>query len=116
MLPNRFAPYVLDQAEIPLERKWHALTREERARLLAALTRFDFGEVSEIPIDRGEVTAGGVNLKEVDPKTMMSRLVNGLFFAGEMLDVAGEIGGYNLQAAYSTGWVAGEEAVKYLLA
>ena len=116
MLPNRFVPYVFDQAEIPLDRKWHALTREERARLLAALTRFDFGEVSEIPIDRGEVTAGGVNLKEVDPKTMMSQLAKGLFFAGEMLDIAGEIGGYNLQAAYSTGWVAGEEAVKYLLA
>ncbi|SRR5579883_2737832 len=115
LLPNAFVPYVLKQADIPLDRKWNALTRSERDHLTTALTDYDFGEVSEIPIDRGEVTAGGVDLKEVDPKTMMSRLHSGLFFAGEMLDIAGEIGGYNLQAAYSTGWVAGEEAVKFVV-
>ena len=114
LLPNRFAPYVLAQAEIPFDRKWNALTREERTRMLTALTRYDFGAVSEVPLERGEVTAGGVSLKELDPKTMMSRIIPGLFFAGEMLDIAGEIGGYNLQAAYSTGWVAGEEAMKLL--
>src|SRR5205823_2795254 len=100
-------PHVLLQADIPSDRKWHALTREERVRLLTALTNYSFGAVSEIPIDRGEVTAGGIALTEVSPSTMMSRKVPGLFFAGEMLDVAGEIGGYNLQAAYSTGWIAG---------
>jgi len=114
LLPNRFVPYVLAQADIPPDRKWNALTKDERGRLLSSLTDYDLGEVREIPIDRGEVTAGGVSLKEVDPKTMMSRLHPGLFFAGEMLDIAGEIGGYNLQAAYSTGWVAGEEAVKFI--
>lgn len=115
LLPNRFVPYVLGQAEIPLDRKWNALTREERIRLNATITNYRFGSVSEIPIDRGEVTAGGVSLKEVDPKTMRSKLVENLYFAGEMLDVAGEIGGYNLQAAYSTGWVAGREAARILL-
>ncbi len=113
ILPNRFVPYVLAQSEISIERKWGELTRAERGRLLVKLVRYDFGEISEIPMERGEVTAGGVSLKEVNPKTMMSRRVAGLFFAGEMLDIAGEIGGYNLQAAYSTGWVAGEEAVRY---
>jgi predicted Rossmann fold flavoprotein len=114
ILPNRFVPYILSQADLPIDRKWYAFTKEERTRLLSALTAYDFGEVREIPIDRGEVTAGGVSLKEVDSKTMMSRLHPGLFFAGEMLDIAGEIGGYNLQAAYSTGWVAGTEAVSHL--
>lgn len=115
VLPNRLVPFVLDQADIPHNRKWNALTREERARLLRRLVRFELGVVSDIPIDRGEVTAGGVSLTEVDPKTMRSKLHDGLFFAGEMLDIAGEIGGYNLQAAYSTGWVAGEEAAKLLM-
>jgi predicted Rossmann fold flavoprotein len=114
VLPNRFVPFVMSQADVIKERRWNALTREERGRLTSTLTRYSFGPVSEIPLERGEVTSGGVALGEVDPKTMMSRRLPGLFFAGEMLDVAGEIGGYNLQAAYSTGWVAGEEAVKHV--
>ena len=63
-----------------------------------------------VDIDRGEVTAGGVSLDEVDPRTMRSRRVKGLFMAGEILDIAGRVGGYNLQAAFSTGYVAGAEA------
>ncbi len=114
MLPNSFVPVVLESANIPKERRWNALTREERQRIGVTLLRYPFGAVSEIPLERGEVTSGGVALDEVDPKTMMSRLRPGLFFAGEMLDLAGEIGGYNLQAAYSTGWIAGEEAVRFL--
>ncbi len=114
LLPNRIVPLVLEQASVPFERKWHELTREERMRLASTLVHFNFGEASEVPLERGEVTSGGVALSEVDPKTMMSRMLPGLFFAGEMLDVAGEIGGYNLQAAYSTGWVAGENAVTFL--
>jgi predicted Rossmann fold flavoprotein len=116
VLPNRLVPFVMDQAEVPHNRKWSALTKDERSRLQKRLQRFELGGVSDIPIDRGEVTAGGVSLSEVDPRTMRSKLTEGLYFAGEMLDIAGEIGGYNLQAAYSTGWVAGEEAVAALLA
>jgi predicted flavoprotein YhiN len=97
------------------DRRWNALSRQDRSRLATTLLRYRFGSISEIPLERGEVTSGGVALTEVDPKTMMSRLFHGLFFAGEMPDIAGEIGGYNLQAAYSTGWVAGEEAMKFLL-
>jgi predicted Rossmann fold flavoprotein len=114
LLPNRFVPFVMEQAEVPSDRKWHELTRDERARLASTLVHYSFGEVSDVPLERGEVTSGGVALGEVDPKTMMSRVRSGLFFAGEMLDVAGEIGGYNLQAAYSTGWVAGDSAVDFL--
>jgi predicted Rossmann fold flavoprotein len=114
LLPNRFVPFVMEQADIINDRKWHELTRDERSRLVFTLISYSFGEVSDVPIERGEVTSGGIALDEVDLKTMMSRLHSGLFFAGEMLDVAGEIGGYNLQAAYSTGWVAGESAVNFL--
>jgi predicted Rossmann fold flavoprotein len=114
ILPNRLAPFVLQAAEVPQDRKWNSLKKEERQRLINTLLRYPLGVVSVIPIDRGEVTAGGVSLSEVDSKTMMSRKHPGLFFCGEMLDIAGEIGGYNLQAAYSTGWVAGQSAVEYL--
>ena len=114
LLPNRFVPFVMDQSEVPVDRKWHELTREERNRLATTLVHYSFGAISEVPLERGEVTSGGVALEEVDAKTMMSRIHPGLFFAGEMLDVAGEIGGFNLQAAYSTGWVAGESAVNFL--
>ena len=58
------------------------------------------------------VTAGGVDTRQVDPRTMASRLVEGLYFAGELLDVDGDTGGYNLQAAFSTGWVAGRSAAQ----
>jgi predicted Rossmann fold flavoprotein len=114
VLPNAIVPHILEQANISKERKWNALTRDERRDLERTLLGYDFGVVSEIPLERGEVTAGGVALTEVDGKTMMSKKLPGLFFAGEMLDVAGEIGGYNLQAAYSTGWLAGLSAAKYL--
>jgi predicted Rossmann fold flavoprotein len=114
LFPNRFVPFVMDEAEVPTDRKWHELTREERMRLAFTLVHYPFGEISDIPLERGEVTSGGVALDEVETKTMMSRIHPGLFFAGEMLDVAGEIGGYNLQAAYSTGWVAGESVVDLL--
>jgi hypothetical protein len=70
--------------------------------------------VKEIDIDRGEVTSGGIALNEVDPKTMSSRIVPGLFLCGEVLDIAGPVGGYNLQAAFSTGVVAGSAAAAAL--
>ena len=74
------------------------------------------GEAGEIPIDRGEVTAGGVALGEVSPKTMASKRVRGLYLAGEALDIAGSVGGYNLQAAFATGWIAGRSAARALAA
>jgi predicted Rossmann fold flavoprotein len=114
LLPNRFVPFVMEQADVITDRKWHELTREERSRLAETLVLYRFGDVMEVPLERGEVTSGGVALDEVDPNTMMSRIHPGLFLAGEMLDVAGEIGGYNLQAAYSSGWVAGEAAATFL--
>jgi predicted flavoprotein YhiN len=64
-----------------------------------------------VPLEKGEVVAGGVSLDEVDPKTMRSKCIKGLYLCGEILDIAGPVGGYNLQAAFATGYVAGETAV-----
>jgi len=68
------------------------------------------GSVEGVWLDKGEVVAGGVCLDEVDPQTMRSRLCRGLYLCGEVLDLAGPVGGYNLQAAFATGFVAGETA------
>jgi predicted flavoprotein YhiN len=67
-----------------------------------------------LPLTTAMVTAGGVSLKEIDPRTMASRLIKGLYFCGEVMDIDAETGGYNLQAAFSTGYVAGENAAAYV--
>ena len=115
-LPNAIVPTLFAQAEVPLEQKWKSLSKPMRRSLTAISKKYFLGDVKDVPIERGEVSAGGVALREVNPKTMRSRHVENLYFAGEVLDVAGEVGGFNLQAAYSTGWVAGESVAKALLA
>jgi len=86
------------------------ITKEERQRLAELLKAFDLKLLKPRPITEAIVTAGGVNVKEVNPQTMESKLIKGLYFAGEVLDIDGVTGGYNLQAAFSTGFVAGEAA------
>ncbi|MGQ9806273.1 MAG: NAD(P)/FAD-dependent oxidoreductase [Chlorobiales bacterium] len=115
-LPNAVVAPLLTQAEVPLEQKWNSLSKQMRRKLTAVSKKYFLSVVKEVPLERGEVSAGGVALFEVSPKTMRSRLVPNLYFAGEVLDVAGEVGGFNLQAAYSTGWVAGKSVAKSLLA
>jgi len=105
--PRALVPFVLREAGLAPGRRISEITRGERGALLATIKGWRVGVVGEVPLDRGEVTAGGVALDEVDPKSMASKLIGGLFIAGEALDVAGSVGGYNLQAAFSTGWVAG---------
>jgi predicted flavoprotein YhiN len=73
-----------------------------------------FNIKSTLPLSSAMVTAGGVSLKEIDPKTMASKLVEGLYFCGEVMDIDAETGGYNLQAAFSTGYVAGESAASFV--
>jgi len=115
-LPNAIVVPLFRQAEIPQEQKWHSLPKPMRRKLTAISKKYFLGMVKDVPIERGEVSAGGVSLQDVNPKTMQSRLVQNLYFAGEVLDVAGEVGGFNLQAAYSTGWVAGKHVATQLLA
>jgi predicted Rossmann fold flavoprotein len=109
-LPNRIIDFLLEQNDIVPELRCSSLNRLNRTKLVKILKEWKLGKVTEVDIEKGEVTAGGIPLKEVNPKTMRSRIVNGLFLCGEVLDIAGRVGGYNLQAAYSTGYVAGESA------
>ncbi|MDD2866262.1 MAG: NAD(P)/FAD-dependent oxidoreductase [Candidatus Omnitrophota bacterium] len=110
LLPGRMTGVVAAQAGVDPAKKCHQVTLQERRRLSAALKGFSFTVHRARPMDEAMVTSGGVSLKEINPKTMESRIVPGLFFCGEVLDLAASSGGYNLQAAFSTGFVAGESA------
>ena len=89
------------------DRKVREVTREERRRLGERVKAFPLVPTALGPVEEAVVTAGGVKVSEVDPKTMASRLVPGLYFAGELLDLDGYTGGFNLQIAWSTGHLAG---------
>jgi predicted Rossmann fold flavoprotein len=111
-LPRRLAECLLSAAAIPLDRTGPELSREERRRLIANLKGLTLAIEGTLGFQKAEVTTGGVALDEIDPTTLESRIVPGLHFAGEILDLDGRIGGYNFQAAWSTGWLAGESAAE----
>ncbi|OQA22982.1 MAG: HI0933-like protein [Chloroflexi bacterium ADurb.Bin360] len=90
----------------------HTIRAEERDGLAALLKDFRWRLTGALPLAAGMVTAGGIALKEVDPISFASRLIAGLYLAGEVLDLAADTGGYNLQAAFSTGYLAGAAAAK----
>lgn len=107
LLPHKMIPVVSRLSAIPSDKKCHDITREERGRLTALLKAFPVHIAGVRPIEEAIVTAGGVNVKEIQAKTMESKLVKGLYFAGEVLDVDAYTGGFNLQSAFSTGAAAG---------
>jgi predicted Rossmann fold flavoprotein len=107
--PARVAGDILEKSDIA-GKCGAQITREQRNRLIERIKEYRIGTVQHVPLEKGEVTAGGVNLDEVNPRTMESRLLPGLYICGEILDIAGPVGGYNLQAAFSTGYVAGLSA------
>lgn len=109
-VPERLVDELLSGTGIGRETRFSVLTRAGRAALASSLKALQLGDVKEVVLDKGEVVAGGVSLDEVDPQTMRSRLVSGLYLCGEVLDIAGPVGGYNLQAAFATGFVAGDSA------
>jgi predicted Rossmann fold flavoprotein len=109
-LPRRLGDALLQLAKVPAERKMAELSRAERAALLQTLKDARVAIRGTLGFKKAEVTAGGVALKEVDSRTMQSKRVPGLYLAGEVLDLDGPIGGYNFQAAFSTGWLAGQNA------
>ncbi len=113
-IPARLASRVLELLEIPQETKCASMTRRMRIDLADHLSGFPMIVEAVGGFDLAMVTRGGVDLMEVDPKSMESRLVPGLYFAGEVLDVDGDTGGYNLQAAFSTGFLAAERIKKRL--
>lgn len=107
LLPQKMIPVVVRRSGIPPEEKCNAVTREQRASLRNVLRHFRV-EVSGFgPLSGAIVTAGGVSVREIDPKTMQSKRVPGLYFAGEIIDVDAYTGGFNLQIAFSTGYAAG---------
>jgi predicted Rossmann fold flavoprotein len=115
LLPQKLIPVCLELIRIPAEKLCHQITAEERKRLRSWLKDFRFDITGHRSFRQAIITAGGVDLREVDPRTMESRLISGLFFAGEVLDLDADTGGYNLQAAFSTGWLAGRSAAESTL-
>ena len=107
LLGAKMIPVVIRLSGIPEDTRVNHITREQRQRLLRLLKAFPVAVSGARPIDEAIVTAGGVSTREVNPRTMESKLVSGLYFAGEVLDLDAYTGGFNLQIAWSTGYVAG---------
>ncbi|MBQ9319802.1 MAG: NAD(P)/FAD-dependent oxidoreductase, partial [Acidaminococcaceae bacterium] len=106
---------VLDAAYLDGNKPVSQITKNDRQELIGALKHFTIPLTGTRPVAEGIVTAGGVSLKEIDPKTMKAKRISGLYFAGEVMDVDGYTGGFNLQAAFSSGYVAGLNAAKQAL-
>lgn len=113
LLPRLMIPVMLEVCDIPGETKIHELTKQQRRRLIEHMKQFRISILEPRPLEEAIVTAGGVKTGEVNPGTMMSKRVEGLFFAGELLDVDAYTGGFNLQIAWCTGHLAGESAADY---
>lgn len=110
LLPQRLIMPVINLAGINVDKVMHQITKEERKKIIDVLKGLQVTLIGSRPLNEAIVTAGGVNVKEVNPQTMESKLIKGLYFAGEVLDIDGLTGGYNLQAAFSTGYTAGNFA------
>ena len=107
LLPQKMIPIVIEKAEINEEKRVNEITKEERKNLVKVLKKFELTIKDFRPVEEAIITSGGINIKEINPKTMESKLVKGLYFAGEIIDVDSYTGGFNLQIAYSTGYTAG---------
>lgn len=113
LLPRKMIVPFIEMTDVHPDKKGNQITLEERARLARLLKSLRFNIEKSLPLNTAMVTAGGVSLNEIDPRTMASRLIQGLYFCGEVMDIDADTGGYNLQAAFSTGYVAGEHAAGY---
>ena len=107
LLPSKSIETIVELSKIDKNKKVNEINKEERKNLIYLLKNFELTVKSFRDINEAIVTAGGVSTKEINPKTMESKIVEGLYFAGEIIDVDGYTGGFNLQIAYSTGYVAG---------
>lgn len=107
LLPKKMIPVIIRKSNINFEKKVNEITKEERKQLINSIKNFTIEIEGFRSIDEAIITAGGVSIKEINPKTMESKIVKGLYFAGEIIDVDAYTGGFNLQIAYSTGYTAG---------
>ena len=110
LLPKSLIPYIIGVTGISPEKPLNSVTKEDRAKIVETLKNLKFGVAALGSLNEAVVTSGGVSVSEVNPKTMESKLVHGLYFAGEVLDVDALTGGFNIQIALSTGFVAGKSA------
>ncbi len=108
LLPQKLIKTIIEKSEIDPEKKVNEITKEERKKLVKILKKFEIEIQGFRPIDEAIITSGGISIKEINPKTMESKIIKGLYFAGEIIDVDAYTGGFNLQIAYSTGYVAGK--------
>ena len=107
LLPQKMIPIVIEKTKINEEKRVNEITKEERRNLVKVLKKFELTIKDFRPVEEAIITSGGINIKEINPNTMESKLVKGLYFAGEIIDVDSYTGGFNLQIAYSTGYTAG---------
>jgi len=107
LLPAKIIPVIVKVSGIPADKKANSITKEERLKFAGLLKNFPLTVQDFRPIDEAIITSGGISVKEINPKTMESRLISGLFFAGEIIDVDAYTGGFNLQIAFSTAYSAG---------
>lgn len=107
LLPQKLIPQIIKMSKINSEEKVNSITKEQREELVSILKKFEITIKDFRPIEDAIITAGGISIKEINPKTMESKIIKNLFFAGEIIDVDAYTGGFNLQIAYSTGYVAG---------
>lgn len=110
LLPRKVITIILKSANIYPDKKGHSITKDERKKLRLLIKQFPLTIKALSGFNKAIITAGGISLREIDPKTMRSRIIRNLFFAGEIMDLDGPTGGYNLQVCWSTGYLAGENA------
>ena len=107
LLPQKLIPIIIRRSKINPNKQVNEITKKEREELIKQIKDFEIIIKGFRPIEEAIITSGGINIKEINPKTMESKKVKGLYFAGEIIDVDSYTGGFNLQIAYSTGYVAG---------
>lgn len=113
LLPSKMIDPFIERTGVDAHKKVNSITREERHKILSTLKAFKISLHALRPINEAIITSGGIDVKEINPKTMESKIIPGLYFAGEIIDVDAYTGGFNLQIAYSTGFIAGKSAAEY---
>jgi predicted Rossmann fold flavoprotein len=110
IFPEKLSSFIMNFSGVSLDKKPNQLTKEERERMVRFMKKIELGVVGLLGFDRAMATHGGISLKEIDSKTMKSKIIDNLYFSGEAIDLDGPSGGYNLQMCWTTGYVAGQNA------
>ena len=114
LLPRSMIPVILKRLSVPADLQANSLKKEQRKALVSLLKEFTIPISGKRPVEEAIITSGGIKVSEINPKTMESKLISGLFFAGEIIDCDGYTGGFNLQIAWATGYAAGLAVKNYI--